>query len=99
MTRALDYFDPAREFGDDLVAALRETRCNFLVTSFTSDWRFSPARSQEIVNALVAARRNVVSTIIDCPHGHDAFLLPVQRYFDVLSTYLQRVAREVDVPQ
>ncbi len=99
MTRALDYFDPAREFGDDLVAALRETRCNFLVASFTSDWRFSPARSQEIVNALVAARRNVVSTIIDCPHGHDAFLLPVQRYFDVLSTYLQRVAREVDVPQ
>ena len=99
MTRALDYFDPAREFGDDLVAALRETRCNFLVASFTSDWRFSPARSQEIVNALVAARRNVVSTIIDCPHGHDAFLLPVQRYFDVLSTYLQRAAREVDVPQ
>ena len=99
MTRALDYFDPAREFGDDLVAALRETRCNFLVASFTSDWRFSPARSQDIVNALVAARRNVVSTIIDCPHGHDAFLLPVQRYFDVLSTYLQRAAREVDVPQ
>ena len=99
MTRALDYFDPAREFGDDLVAALRETRCDFLVTSFTSDWRFSPARSQEIVNALVAARRNVISTIIDCPHGHDAFLLPVQRYFDVLSTYLQRVARESDVPQ
>ncbi|TDJ42032.1 MAG: homoserine O-acetyltransferase [Gammaproteobacteria bacterium] len=99
MTRALDYFDPARKFGDDLVAALSETRCNFLVTSFTSDWRFPPARSQEIVNALVAARRNVISTIIDCPHGHDAFLLPVQRYFDVLTTYLQRVASEVDAPR
>jgi homoserine O-acetyltransferase len=99
MTRALDYFDPAREFGDDLVAALGETHCNFLVTSFTSDWRFSPERSREIVKALIAARRNVVSTIIDCPHGHDAFLLPVQRYFDVLSTYLQRVAREVGAPQ
>jgi homoserine O-acetyltransferase len=99
MTRALDYFDPAREFDDDLVAALRETRCDFLVTSFTSDWRFSPARSQEIVNALIEAGRNVVSTIIDCPHGHDAFLLPVPRYFDVLSTYLRHVATEVDAPR
>ena len=96
MTRALDYFDPARAFGDDLVAALSETRCDFLVTSFTSDWRFSPARSREIVNALIAARRNVVSTVVDCPHGHDAFLLPVRRYFDVLGTYLRRVATAVE---
>jgi homoserine O-acetyltransferase len=99
MTRALDYFDPARAFGDDLVTALRETRCDFLVTSFTSDWRFSPARSREIVNALIAARRNVVSTIVDCPHGHDAFLLPVRRYFDVLRTYLGRVATEAETPR
>ena len=99
MTRALDYFDPARAFGDDLVAALSETRCDFLVTSFTSDWRFSPARSREIVNALIAAQRNVVSTIIDCPHGHDAFLLPVRRYFDVLRTYLGRVATDAETPR
>ena len=98
MTRALDYFDPARAFDDDLVAALGETRCDFLVTSFTSDWRFSPARSREIVNALIAARRNVVSTIVDCPHGHDAFLLPVRRYFDILRTYLGRVATDVETP-
>jgi homoserine O-acetyltransferase len=99
MTRALDYFDPARAFGDDLVAALGETHCDFLVTSFTSDWRFSPARSREIVNALIAARRNVVSTIINCPHGHDAFLLPVRRYFDVLRTYLGRVATDAETPR
>ena len=63
MTRALDQFDPARDFGDDLVAALRTAQSDFLVVAFTSDWRFSPARSKEIVDALIAARRNVVSAV------------------------------------
>lgn len=94
MTRALDYFDPAREYDNDLVKALSRAACRFLVMSFTTDWRFSPARSQEIVDALIAARKNVVSTIIDCPHGHDSFLLPVRRYFDVLGAYLRHVAGE-----
>ena len=88
MTRALDHFDPARDFGDDLVAALQRAQSNFLVVSFTSDWRFAPSRSKEIVDALIAARKNVVSAVIDTPHGHDAFLLPVPRYFDVLRAYL-----------
>ena len=92
MTRALDYFDPALEFDGDLVRALAGARARFLVLAFASDWRFSPARSAEIVNALVAARKDVVSATIDAPHGHDSFLLPNARYFDVLGGYLNTVA-------
>jgi len=95
MTRALDHFDPAREFNDDLVAALATTKADFWVCAFTTDWRFSPARSKEIVDALVSARRNVVSTIIDTQHGHDAFLLPVDRYIEVFRAYMNRVARTI----
>ena len=94
MTRALDYFDPALEFGGDLVRALSGTKARFLVLSFSSDWRFSPARSDEIVDALVAARKDVVSATIDSPHGHDSFLLANERYFDVLGGYLDTVARQ-----
>ncbi len=96
MTRALDHFDPARDFGDDLVAALRGAESDFLVVSFTSDWRFAPVRSKEIVDALIAARKNVVSVVIDTPLGHDAFLLPVERYFNVLRAYLQRAFTRLD---
>jgi len=95
MTRALDYFDPAREFGDDLVEAFRRATCRFLVVSFSSDWRFSVARSKEIVDALVEARRNVASVIVESEHGHDSFLLRLPRYFDVLNAYLGRLADEV----
>ena len=98
MTRALDYFDPARDYEDDLVAALAAARCAFFVASFSTDWRFAPERSDEIVDALVAARRKVVSARIDAAHGHDSFLLPVPRYLHVLSTYLQRVAQECEEP-
>jgi homoserine O-acetyltransferase/O-succinyltransferase len=94
MTRALDYFDPAGEHGDDLVRALLEAASDFLVISFTTDWRFSVARSKEIVNALVRARRNVASAIIESEHGHDSFLLNIPRYFDVLGSYLARVAEQ-----
>ena len=94
MTRALDYFDPAHEYGDDLVAALSVARCAFLVVSFSTDWRFAPERSDEIVDALVAARRDVVSVGVEASHGHDSFLLPVPRYLAVLTEYLDRVARE-----
>lgn len=94
MTRALDYFDPAREFGDDLVAALRGTQCRFCVVSFTTDWRFSSTRSKEIVDALIAARRNVCSAVIESEHGHDSFLLPIPRYLDVLGGFLETLEPE-----
>ncbi|MEQ9004353.1 MAG: homoserine O-acetyltransferase [Pseudomonadales bacterium] len=96
MTKALDYFDPAGEHGDDLVAALEQAECRFLVLSFTTDWRFSTARSRELVDALVRARKNVASAIIDTEHGHDAFLLPVPRYIEVLGTYLGKLAAEIE---
>jgi homoserine O-acetyltransferase/O-succinyltransferase len=96
MTKALDFFDPAGEHGDDLVAALAPALCRFLVVSFSTDWRFSAERSKELVNALVEARKNVASAIIDTEHGHDAFLLPVPRYMQVLGMYLGRLADEVN---
>ena len=91
MTRALDYFDPAAEVNDDLAAALAHCQARFLVLSFSSDWRFSTERSNEIVAALIAARKRVVSASIESAHGHDSFLLPIPRYFEVLGTYLKRL--------
>jgi homoserine O-acetyltransferase/O-succinyltransferase len=98
MTKALDYFDPENDHPDGLVGALSRARCRFLVVSFTTDWRFSVERSKELVDALVKARRNVASAIIDTEHGHDSFLLPVPRYMDVLGTYLRRLADEIAAP-
>jgi homoserine O-acetyltransferase len=95
MTRALDYFDLAREYGDDPVAAFARAQARFLVISFTSDWRFSPARSREIVDALIGARRPVTYAEIDAPHGHDAFLVPIPRYQAVFGAYMQRIAAEL----
>lgn len=92
MTRALDYFDLAREYDNDPVAAFSHASCSFLVLSFSTDWRFSPQRSQEIVNALIAAGRAVSYAEIEANQGHDAFLLPIPRYLDVFSAYMQRVA-------
>ena len=96
MTRALDYFDPAEKFSGDLVAALRQAKAGFLVLSFTTDWRFSTARSKEIVDALIAARKNTVSAVIASEHGHDSFLLPLPRYVEVFGTYMNRLASEVE---
>ena len=94
MTKALDYFDPAREFGGDLTAAFRQATAKFLVVSFSSDWRFSPARSREIVRALVAAGRDVSYAEIDSQLGHDDFLMPLPEYTRALGTYLRRVAED-----
>ncbi|WP_054286884.1 homoserine O-succinyltransferase MetX [Gulbenkiania mobilis] len=96
MTKALDYFDPAKDYGGDLVAALQRARANFLVASFTSDWRFSPERSRELVKALIAADRHVVYGEIESAHGHDAFLMTDPPYVDLMRTYLARVAEEVN---
>jgi homoserine O-acetyltransferase/O-succinyltransferase len=94
ITRALDYFDPAAEFGGDLSRAFAAARCKFLLASFTTDWRFSPLRSREIVKALVDNRLEVSYAEIDAPHGHDAFLLEDSRYHGVLRAYFSRIAGE-----
>ena len=92
MTKALDYFDPAADFDNDLVKCLSRSQCDYLVVSFTTDWRFSPARSEEIVNALMHADKNVSYACIESDNGHDAFLLPIPRYMDIFKAYMQRVA-------
>ncbi len=94
MTRALDYFDLAREYDDDPAAAFRHASCSFLVISFSTDWRFSPQRSREIVDALIAADRPVSYVEIEANEGHDAFLMPIPRYLDVFSAYMQRVGAD-----
>ena len=95
MTKALDYFDPASDFGDDLASALARGRSRYLVISFTSDWRFPPARSREIVRALLDRDREVVYSEIEAHQGHDAFLMPLPDYVNVFTAYMQGVAREV----
>ena len=91
ITKALDYFDPAADFGGDLAKALARAKAGFLVVSFTSDWRFSPARSREIVKALVDNRLDVSYAEIDAPHGHDAFLMDDARYHGVVRAYFDRI--------
>jgi homoserine O-acetyltransferase len=95
ITRALDYFDPARTYGGDLSHALARATAKFLLVSFTTDWRFSPKRSREIVKALLDNRRDVSYAEIDAPHGHDAFLLDDARYMGVVSSYFDSIAKEV----
>ena len=90
-TKALDYFDPAFEYGGNLPAALARATADFLVVSFTTDWRFSPERSREIVYALLHNKRNVSYAEIDCPAGHDSFLLDETRYHKLLSAWFDRI--------
>jgi homoserine O-acetyltransferase len=92
ITKALDYYDPAAEFGGDLSKALARAKANFLVVSFTSDWRFSSARSREIVRALLDNRRVVSYLEISAPQGHDAFLMDDPRYFGALRAYYGNIA-------
>jgi homoserine O-acetyltransferase len=94
MTKALDYFDPAQACGDDLSAAMSPARCKFLVMSFTTDWRFAPDRSREIINALIDAKKNVSYVEVDSAFGHDAFLMSIPHYMDCLSSYLKNAAKE-----
>ena len=94
ITRALDYFDPARQHGGDLSRALALTRSKFLLVSFSTDWRFSPARSREIVKALLDNRRAVSYAEIDAPHGHDAFLLDDPGYLQLVAAYFDRIHHE-----
>ena len=94
MTRALDYFDPALDFGGDLTEALKKVTAQFLVVSFTSDWRFSPARSREIVKALLDNERTVSYAEVTAAHGHDAFLMPDPHYHAILRSYLNNILVE-----
>jgi homoserine O-acetyltransferase len=95
MTKALDYFDPAHEFGGDLNHAFARAKANYLIVSFTTDWRFSPQRSREIVQPLLHNRRNVSYAEITSAQGHDSFLMDHPHYFDVMRSYLNNVAQEV----
>jgi homoserine O-acetyltransferase/O-succinyltransferase len=94
ITRALDYFDPAKKYGS-LRDALAGVNAKFLLVSFTTDWRFSPARSREIVQALLDNGRDVSYAEIDAPHGHDAFLLDDARYLRAVRSYFDRIAVEL----
>ncbi|NBX00344.1 MAG: homoserine O-acetyltransferase [Methylophilaceae bacterium] len=90
MTRALDYFDPAFEYGGDLSLALAKVTADFLVVSFTSDWRFSPARSREIVKALLDNELSVSYAEVTAAHGHDAFLMPDAHYHNIMRAYFAK---------
>jgi homoserine O-acetyltransferase/O-succinyltransferase len=96
ITKALDYFDPAREYDGDLTKTFAATEAEFLLVSFSTDWRFSPARSHEMVRALVNNRRRVTYAEIDAPHGHDAFLLDDARYHGVVREYYARVWQQIE---
>jgi homoserine O-acetyltransferase len=99
ITRALDYFDPARGYGGQLSLALQRATCKFLLVSFTTDWRFAPKRSREIVKALLDNQRDVSYAEIDAPHGHDAFLLDDARYMGVVSSYFDSIFGSLKVAQ
>ena len=94
ITKVLDYFDPAFDHGGSLVRALAPAKARFLVISFTTDWRFSPERSREIVTALLENRCDVSYAEIDAPHGHDAFLLDDTRYHRLIGAYFDRIDAE-----
>ncbi|UCH49643.1 MAG: homoserine O-acetyltransferase [Betaproteobacteria bacterium] len=91
ITKVLDYFDPAASYGGDLTAAMKKASADYLVVSFTSDWRFSPERSHELVKAMVENRLNVSYAEIEAPHGHDAFLMDDAIYHNLIRAYLERV--------
>ena len=95
ITRTLDYFDPARAHGGNLSQALARATCKFLLVSFVTDWRFAPARSRELVKALLDNQRDVSYAEIDAPHGHDAFLMDDPRYHGVVRAYFAALAVEV----
>jgi homoserine O-acetyltransferase len=95
ITRALDYFDPAKAYANNLSSAMKDVVAKFLVVSFTTDWRFAPDRSREIVKALLDNKLDVSYGEIDAPHGHDAFLLEDPRYHGLVRAYFEQIAKEV----
>jgi len=96
ITRALDYFDPAQKHQNNLSQAFEKIKSKFLIISFKTDWRFSPARSREIVKALIDNKRAVTYSEIDAPHGHDAFLLDDPRYLSVVRSYFEEIFKNLE---
>lgn len=96
ITRMLDVFDLAREYDNDPVKAFSNALCKFFVVSFTTDWRFSPERSRAISRALIAAGKDASYLEVETDKGHDAFLLPIERYINAFSAYMNGIAREID---
>lgn len=92
MTKALDYFNPADAYNGDLSAAFRVAKANYLVLSFTTDWRFSPERSREIVKALLDNKINVSYAEVTSSHGHDSFLMETQYYHQLVRAYMNNIA-------
>jgi len=97
MTKSLDYFDPTVRFDDDLAKAVAQCKAKFLVISFTSDWRFSPAKSRELVRALLDADKDVSYVDVESEQCHDSFLLEIPAYHDILRSYFARVGRELQL--
>lgn len=96
MTKALDYFDPAAEFNDDPIAAVANIQARCFVLSFRSDWRFPPARSREIVRAMIHAGIDVTYAEVEEHQGHDAFLMPIPYYLDVFGAYMNTIDTGVE---
>jgi len=99
ITRALDYFDPAKDYKNNLSLAFKALQASFLVISFKTDWRFSPSRSREIVQALIDNKRAVTYAEIDAPHGHDAFLLEDYRYLSVVRAYFKEIEKKINAKE
>lgn len=104
MTKALDYFDPTRDYATDsldekaaLEKTLSHTKCQYLIVSFTTDWRFSPERSVEIVDALMANNKPVSFVNVDAPHGHDSFLFDIPRYTTAVRNFLTAPTRQAPI--
>ena len=92
MTKALDYFDPAQDYDGNLSAAFARAQADFLVLSFTSDWRFSPERSREIVKALLDNKLNVSYAEIPSTYGHDSFLMQDNYYHQLVRAYMDNIS-------
>lgn len=95
MTKALDYFDPARDYDGDLVKAVEQIQAKTFIASFSSDWRFSPQRSRELLDALVAANKPVQYIALESANGHDAFLMEDPHYQTAIRIYFNRIAQEL----
>lgn len=94
MTKALDYFDPAAAYGNNLTKALQNVQARFFVASFSTDWRFAPERSQELVKALIAAEKTVQYIEVQSQHGHDAFLMEDEAYIRAVDAYMKNIDKE-----
>lgn len=95
MTKALDYFAPAAEYGNDLLAALQRVKAKFFVASFSTDWRFAPTRSRALVKHLVKAGKNVQYIEVESHHGHDAFLMTDEPYVRAMRAYMNNIHKEL----